>query len=712
MQACGLGAALLLALLVHGVEAFLRSSSVHRGGGGGGAKTRQQVAAGGLAEVVDLLGSMLSGLNSQSVEDKKFWEEYQAWSDKSELDKNDFKQEQKALVMSQEALKSANQQQAQKLTGDLAQLVSDIAATESSIAELVKMRHDEQQEFEGSLADVTKTIKAVGKAIDILEGHYAADMASLQEIRSRVQMALTMYSMQMSPEEKHSAKTLASLLQGSEPDWLKVKGEDSYGAYKSQAGGKGVVGMLEDLRSQLDSQKQTLITKETDARTQFEETRAAKSGDLASLRAVQTDKTGAKAKCEATVEQCAAAIGQAKKEIADATTYLAQLVADRQKFTAQFRERTSVRSEETAATQAALDALQAVSAGAKGAVGFPQVSFFQKSSVRTLTVSQQQRLKKAFQTMVSLGKTLKATALVQAASKILSANKQSGKAIGFNAGSMDPVKGLLSDLIARLEAEASEESSQHEWCETEKTQGAATQADREKNIHGLKTSIEQLTTEISTLKSEIEFMQSEIKRVEKETQDGIQLRAEQKELFLQAKKDHEEVISAIQQALGALVGQYGLIQVGHKAKNHQSPDGASPFATYGSASGGAGSAISMLEDLQSRYTTALSTLITDEKSQVALHEQLLATNKKFVFDTEASVLSKTAERRAAINDLGEDKAELKTNLLELHEVSKYLQDLRPSCDDIRATFEERKKRRDAEINALKEALSILSDPEA
>ena len=40
----------------------------------------------------------------------------------------------------------------------------------------------------------------------------------------------------------------------------------------------------------------------------------------------------------------------------------------------------------------------------------------------------------------------------------------------------------------------------------------------------------------------------------------------------------------------------------------------------------------------------------------------------------------------------------------------YIADLRPSCDDIRVSFEERKKRREAEIAALKETLAVLEDP--
>jgi chromosome segregation ATPase len=708
MKACGQAAALLLTLLCNSSEALLRSA--HRGGDAVKSRHATTAKGTGLDDVISLLASMLTGLHTQAGEDKTFWEQYQAWSDKAEVDKTDFKSEQTGLVMSNEALKSSNQQQVQKLTGDLAQLVTDIATTKSSIAELVQMRQGERQEFEGSLADLTKTINAVGKAVSILEGHYAADMASLEEIRSRVQMALSMNNMRLSTEEKSNAKTLASLLQGSQPDWLKVKGQEAYGSYKSQAGGKGVVGMLEDLRSQLEGQKQDLITKETESREQFEQTKATKEADLAQLKSTQTEKTQTKAQCEATIEECTAAIDQAKKDILDAEQYLTLLKEDRAKFSIEYRDRQATRSSETAATQAALDALQAVSAGAKGGV-----SFLQKSSVHALTVSEQQRLKSTFQNLITLGKELKNTALVQAASNLL--NKGKGKGF-FDADAMGPVKGLLSDLIGRLEAEASEETSQHEWCETEKTTSQTHMEEREKNIHALKATIESLTTEISTLKTEITFMESEVVRVEQETKDAITLRAEQKETFLQAKKDHEEVIGAIQQALSALLGHFGFIQkkTGHKidlkAKHHQMPDGSSPFATYASAGGGAGSAVEMLEDLQSRYTEALTTLIQDEKTAIATHEQLLKTNKKFVLDTEASIASKTAERRAAINDLGEDKAELKTNLLELHEVAKYLKDLRPSCDDIRSTYEERKKRREAEIGALKEALAILSNPEA
>merc|ERR550537_1628129 len=100
---------------------------------------------------------MLKEFADQAIEDKENWEKYQKWSDDAS-----------------NAKKAANEQMVQKLTEDLAKLASDILETQQWIAELVRMRQEERAQFEAAMADVTKTIKAVTKATEILEGHYAA----------------------------------------------------------------------------------------------------------------------------------------------------------------------------------------------------------------------------------------------------------------------------------------------------------------------------------------------------------------------------------------------------------------------------------------------------------------------------------------------------------------------------------------------------------
>merc|ERR1740138_355421 len=131
--------------------------------------TAAERAAASLGEVIEVLSTMLKEFADQEVQDKENWEKYQKWSDDTELEKNDFIQEQTQLVMATTATMNANKQQVAKLTEEIATLTEDIAETIKSIQELVKMRQEEKAAFEVTLADLVKTIKAVLKATELVK---------------------------------------------------------------------------------------------------------------------------------------------------------------------------------------------------------------------------------------------------------------------------------------------------------------------------------------------------------------------------------------------------------------------------------------------------------------------------------------------------------------------------------------------------------------
>jgi len=269
------------------------------------------------------------------------------------------------------------------------------------------------------------------------------------------------------------------------------------------------------------------------------------------------------------------------------------------------------------------------------------------------------------------------------------------------------VKNLLHQLITRLEDELAAETSHHDWCQTEKATSAAAKAEREQNIDSLTAEIDSLTTAIQQLTSDITFLNGELIRIQSETDTAIRLRKDEKETFLKAKSDHEEVIAALNKAMSALSAQYGFLQIKDKTslKHKQSP-----FSEYSSGDASGASAMQMLQDLNNKYSTTLTELIADENAAVKAHEELLRTNEQFRKDTTQTKQAKETEKRQKTERLGNARIELAANRQELAEVVQYIADLRPSCDDIRVTFEERKKRREAEIAALKETLSVLEDP--
>jgi len=69
------------------------------------------------------------------------------------------------------------------LTGDLAQFATNIVQTKAFTEELIDLRTAEHQHHEAELLDIIKTLAAVGKAIQIMEGFYKEkNAAALTEI--------------------------------------------------------------------------------------------------------------------------------------------------------------------------------------------------------------------------------------------------------------------------------------------------------------------------------------------------------------------------------------------------------------------------------------------------------------------------------------------------------------------------------------------------
>merc|ERR1719326_2321858 len=351
------------ALLLCAAAASLRGTAAGTAAHGAAATAR-----GGLDEVISLLQGMLTKFAAHFQEDRTNWEAYTKLADEQEQDKQAFLTDQKSLLSSTTALLNAKRDEVQKLTTDLATLAQDIAQTQSSLKELADLRAKEHEQHEAELSDLIKSINAVTKATEVLSGQYAATPENLALIRRTVQMGIT--SLQVSGRLQSLPPGTTEFLQGAQPNWLDKDGSQ-YETYNTQGGGTTVLNMLDNLRGQLEETKTQSISKETESRQQYEETRLAKEEELQHSTTEQKEKSARKLEAEATVENCVATIDQANTGIQEAEEFLKTLAADKQKFQAEFDDRNKLRQAERAATQAALDALQQVSAG--NSVAFVQV---------------------------------------------------------------------------------------------------------------------------------------------------------------------------------------------------------------------------------------------------------------------------------------------------------------------------------------------------
>jgi hypothetical protein len=680
----------MLVLLVVGAQAALlaRSSTTSAAHG----KTRE------ISSVITLLGNMVTDLNNANSVDKKNWDDYSSWSGQQETDKNAYLNEQKGVVMSAQAQKSSAEGQVAQLTTSLSALASDLAEARASIQEVQHMRDEEHGLHEAEVHDLQATIEAVNHAITVLQAHY--DSAGLAQVRSSLAHALQIS--QLSKVVTNSQmQVLNRMVQ--DPDYLSAEHASvDYSQSSNQAGGAGVIETLKAVRSTLMENKQASIEKDNEARRQFEETKTAKEADIERMMTDQATKTNEKVNAESTVQTAAATISQGNADITTAEQYLSLLTQDRTHFQGLYNERLMLRQNELAATQAALDALQQVSVG--NAVSAIQTEKRVHAGLLQAD-ARQVRLQKAVAQLTKVGKEQHSASLLEAAV----AMRRMG--MRFDPNSMNPVKDLLRQLITRLEEELSAETSHKEWCDNEKQQSADAKAARETMITNLQAEIPQLNTQIATLGSEIEFATQQLASTHEEETEGKKVRDESKAAFEKAKADHDEVISALQSAVEAL-SAVTFVQTKARVVTKtrlltKQPEQGNPFSEMGASQ--AGSAVEMLSDLLSRYTSARTQAITEEEQSVKAHAQFLDESEQFRQLTLQTKQSLDQQKRMKEDRLSDAESELVAAGQELQQVTQYIADLAPSCDDIRVSFEERKHRREAEIQALKEALQVLDE---
>merc|ERR1719482_679854 len=125
------------------------------------------------------------------------------------------------------------------------------------------------------------------------------------------------------------------------------------------------------------------------------------------------------------------------------------------------------------------------------------------------------------------------------------------------------------------------------------------------------------------------------------------------------------------------------------------------------SSGAGGGIISMLEVAESDFAKNLAEEETEEEAAQEEYEKVTQENKVTKTTKEADVKYKTKEFTALDKEVAELTGDRDGAQTELDAVLEYYEKIKDQCVAKPEPYEERKRRREAEIAGLKEALSIL-----
>jgi hypothetical protein len=256
------------------------------------------------------------------------------------------------------------------------------------------------------------------------------------------------------------------------------------------------------------------------------------------------------------------------------------------------------------------------------------------------------------------------------------------------------IKGLISDMIDRLEKQAAEEAEKKAYCDKEKAKNEKIRDDRSAKLDKYSARLDKAKAERDELKQLVAQLSSDLAEAEETFRAATELRQQQAATHAQLMADTTTGLNGIAQAIETLKEFYGK-EHAHEAKTDSATN-----------------VIALLETAQED----LIKMKTDGETEEAAAQDAYTKMKN---DHEVLKASKEAEMKGAeaeIKSLGASIKELKTDVSstqeELDAVLDYLEKLKDQCTHKVMSFEERAAKMKAEIEGLQQALDILENETA
>lgn len=266
------------------------------------------------------------------------------------------------------------------------------------------------------------------------------------------------------------------------------------------------------------------------------------------------------------------------------------------------------------------------------------------------------------------------------------------------------VKGLISDLVTKLEKEAAEAASLHAFCQEEKAKTKAQKEKKTNRIEKLDARLDKAMTKKTELEEANAGLSNEIAEMDAADAEALKIRTEEHETNTKAIADYKEAADAVSDASDALKDYYGeFVQI----QSNVAVKGKAPPKLGGAKSDAAGGILSIMDTMQEEFQKTAAQLTSTEREAQKAYDTLKQENRVSKAAKKAEIKGNESEIKSltvAIHNFQEDH-KMASN--ELDSVNEYIEKLKPQCQGRTVSYAERKAKREAEIQGLKDALSIL-----
>jgi chromosome segregation ATPase len=277
------------------------------------------------------------------------------------------------------------------------------------------------------------------------------------------------------------------------------------------------------------------------------------------------------------------------------------------------------------------------------------------------------------------------------------------------------VKGLIADLIAKLEKEAQQDATEKAYCDEQLSETSAKESDMEDVLKKLKAQLDRKSAKFAEVKDDLTEMQAELAEMTKDQSKLTKIREEEHAAFSVEKTDLEQGIQGVRKAMDILRDYYSQQDdsdvSGPPAALLQSMQPSPPDVSHKKQTG-VDSIISTLEMVESNFAAGLAKTQTQESDSQNEYDEATKEFEVSRETLETQVKYKTKEYKSLDKTISQLSSDLDSSQTENAALLEFSAKLKDRCIAQPETYAEIKRRRDAEITGLKEALEILKSEAA
>jgi len=619
----------------------------------------------------------------------------------------------------------------QENTAKMAQKATDLGKQKKKREELGAELSEEQArclkemtEFEATLADLSKAVSSLDKAIKAMK----SSKPTLLQLQAAIGDSLALADALGLVKAPKRREVAAFLQQGVDP-------EDPTYKYRSQ----GIMETLTTLHTDFDKQKTEAQGEWDKAKKNCNDVKLALTGEI---ETVDTSIGALEVEIDTLTSTLAGdreSLGSAESTLKDDQLYLKDLTDRCESGAKDWDQRSTARAEEVKLLGEALVILTEGGTGVGSnrsiqeldsaanvrallqqrrgiALRKPQAPSFLQEQAGTVPAAaprRQQEIRLIAGGGAVAQRARQVAELLRSQGTLLNSKSLSAMAVRVVSDPFAKVKTLIQGLIERLLTEATQEATKKGFCDEEIGKANQSRTFRWADVNTLTAELGVLKAKKDGLEVSIKTLQDAVTTLEDALNSTSVTRAAQKVENLETIKTAKEGVVVVGQAITLLEVWYKkagrVTSLAQASPVDEDTTGPGFSGAYKGRQGGAKGIINLLEVIKSDFERTVRNTEKSEEEAAAAFVLFDRTSRADIKGKETKAELEGEELDATKTTIQKKMSDLDSAQTLLDAALKTIEDLKPMCIDMTMSFADRAAQREEEIAALKKAMCYL-DP--